>query len=259
MNLKALQEPFHPNDIDWRVGQAGKKRDGGIWAKCVAYIQARAVMERLDAVCGPHGWRVEYRAEGGKDGFTPGFIARIGIKIGDEWVYREDGAEQTDIESFKGGISGALKRAGAAWGIGRYLYNLDAAFAEVVADDRRGAYWGKTKDGTEFYWMPPRLPDWALPAGFKYDQPAPAPKPAVVAKPAVIAPKAEQPKPAIRTRNAVSADIMEIAAELNCGTEELGEWAWDLFKKDTKLLTLPELENFLGVLQGELGRKGELA
>jgi hypothetical protein len=74
-----------------------------------------------------------------------------------------DGAEQTDIESFKGGISGALKRAGAAWGIGRYLYNLEEDWADIVSDRGAGVQQGETKDGTRFFWRPPHLPAWALP------------------------------------------------------------------------------------------------
>ena len=40
-------------------------------------------------------------------------------------IDREDGAQITEYESVKGGISSAFKRAAASgWGVGRYLYDL---------------------------------------------------------------------------------------------------------------------------------------
>lgn len=42
-----------------------------------------------------------------------------------------DGAENTDIEPVKGGLSDAYKRAAVKWGIGRYLYDMEAAWVDV--------------------------------------------------------------------------------------------------------------------------------
>lgn len=165
MDLKGLTLPFPEGEIDWRIAQAGKKQNGQIWANCLAYVQARAIMNRLDEVCGPGAWRVDYSMVPSSNGIDAGVICRLSIKIGDEWVTKEDGAEQTDIESFKGGISSALKRAGSVWGIGRYLYELDTGFAQIVPQGTKDAKWGQTKDKAEFYWVPPKLPQWALPKG----------------------------------------------------------------------------------------------
>lgn len=165
MDLKRLKDPFKEKEIEWRIGSCGKKGNGQIWAMCLAYVQARAIMDRLDDVCGPENWRVEYSFIAGSQTVTPGVIARIFIKAGAEWVCKEDGAEQTDIEAFKGGLSSALKRAGAAWGIGRYLYNLEAGFANIVSAKTDKSQYGKTKEGSVFEWEPPRLPKWALPDG----------------------------------------------------------------------------------------------
>lgn len=162
MNLKLLSDPFQEDEIEWRIGQCGKKANGQIWATCLAYVQARAIMNRLDDVCGPDKWRISYEFIKGEQAITPGVIGNLAILVGDRWVTKSDGAEQTDIESFKGGLSSALKRAGSVWGIGRYLYKLDAAFAQISSN---GKFWGQTKDKTEFHWDPPRLPAWALPPG----------------------------------------------------------------------------------------------
>jgi hypothetical protein len=86
--------------------------------------------------------------------------------VGNEWVTKEDGAEQTDLESFKGGLSSAIKRAAVVWGIGRYLYDLEEGYAEIVEKGTKGAHYGKLPDktgGDQFHWFPPRLPSWALP------------------------------------------------------------------------------------------------
>ena len=77
-----------------------------------------------------------------------------------EWVTKWDGAENTDIEAVKGGLSGAMKRAAVQWNIGRYLYNLEEGWVEV---SDKGQFQGKTKSGKFFRWNPPELPEWALP------------------------------------------------------------------------------------------------
>ena len=178
MNLQNLALPFEEDEIEWRIAQCGVKGNGQIWATCLAYVSARAIMNRLDEVCGPENWKVGYRFEGG------GVIAQLGIKIcrnkKDEtgtphsdytsWVFKEDGADNTEIEPFKGGLSSALKRAGSVWGIGRYLYGLETGFCQIT-EDKRGAKFGKTKEGKAFYWLPPALPQWALPKGKKASGP----------------------------------------------------------------------------------------
>ena len=161
MNLKLLTTQFKEDEIEWRIGQCGKQKDGSVWATCLAYVQARAIMNRLDEVCGPENWKASYSFP-----TTVGVICALSIQIDGQWVTKEDGAEQTEIESFKGGLSSALKRAGSAWGIGRYLYRLESGFAEITQD--RKARYGKLPEklgGDIFYWIEPRLPDWALPEG----------------------------------------------------------------------------------------------
>ena len=74
-------------------------------------------MDRLDAIFGIAGWQVAYDFVGNR------MICNIACKINEDWVSKSDGADDTQIESEKGGISSALKRAGVLWGIGRYLYH----------------------------------------------------------------------------------------------------------------------------------------
>jgi len=73
-----------------------------------------------------------------------------------EWIAKENGSPETDIESFKGGISGAFKRvASSGYGIGRYLYELDTTFAECSMTKQKGYKQAKTKDGKYLYWKVP--------------------------------------------------------------------------------------------------------
>lgn len=157
MELNKLKEPFPAEDIEWRLQQAGTGSKG-IWAICLAYVSNRAIMNRLDEVVGPENWKNEF--DKAPDG---GVLCGISIKINDEWVTKYDGAENTQVEAIKGGLSGSMKRAAVQWGIGRYLYNLEEGFAKILPDDAKEGYRGKTKEGKSFKWMPPELPKWALP------------------------------------------------------------------------------------------------
>lgn len=156
IDFKALGESFHADEIEWRLQQAGEK-NGKVWALCVAYVTNRAIMDRLDDVVGPENWKNEFQAAP-----AGGVLCGLSVRVDGEWLTKWDGAENTDIESVKGGLSGAMKRAAVQWGIGRYLYALDETFAQV---SENGRFRGKTRDGKAFRWDPPRLPDWALPGG----------------------------------------------------------------------------------------------
>ena len=53
-------------------------------------------------------------------------ICNLSCRIEGEWVTKADGADDTNIEAAKGGISDSLKRAAVLLGIGRYLYHPSA-------------------------------------------------------------------------------------------------------------------------------------
>jgi hypothetical protein len=174
MDLKQLVEPFPPSDIEWRIGRAGNK-DGKVWATCLAYITNRAIMDRLDEVCGPDNWRNEYKTLpiGANDSTV---LCGISIKVGDEWVTKWDGsgamesnAGLSGADAAKGTLSGAMKRAAVQWGIGRYLYDLPEGYATVEPSGRhyQPASKRKDKEVPAFKWNPPALPKWALPESHK--------------------------------------------------------------------------------------------
>ncbi len=117
-----LKIPFPPERISWRIGTLSKDKTKGM---ALAYIDARDVMERLDIVCGPAGWQCSYPHAEGKT------VCRISIKCDGEWISKEDGSGDSDIEAVKGALSDAFKRAAVRWGIGRYLYDVPSPWVEL--------------------------------------------------------------------------------------------------------------------------------
>lgn len=112
-----LKAEFPRYAVSWRAQSLNKE---GTAAMALAYIDARDVMNRLDDVVGPDGWQCRYPHASGKT------VCEIGIRVGDEWIWKADGAGDSDIEAEKGALSDAFKRAAVRWGIGRYLYDLDS-------------------------------------------------------------------------------------------------------------------------------------
>lgn len=127
--FERLMEPFPHDVVEWRVRSIA---GSGKSALALCYIDARSVMARLDEVVGPQNWQDTYREEGGR------IICRLALRIENEWISKEDGSGDSDIEAEKGGISGALKRAAVKWGIGRYLYEVDALWADCKPRMRNG-------------------------------------------------------------------------------------------------------------------------
>jgi hypothetical protein len=129
--FELLAEPFPHDVVEWKVRTVG--RDGRS-ALALCYIDARSVMARLDEVVGPQNWRDRYREEAAR------MICELDIRIDGEWITKSDGSGDSDFESEKGGISGAFKRAGVKWGIGRYLYDIDALWADCECKKDRNGY-----------------------------------------------------------------------------------------------------------------------
>jgi hypothetical protein len=114
MDWNKLTKPFNDEDVFWRID-----RSFGSWARVLCYLDARAVMNRLDSAVGPGNWQDKYfETPNGKN------MCELSIKVDGEWVTKSDGAGNTNIEGDKGGISDAFKRAAVKWGIGRHLYSL---------------------------------------------------------------------------------------------------------------------------------------
>lgn len=118
-----LSAPFAVDMIEWRVGSTNREKTRGL---PLCYIDARSVMDRLDAVCGPDGWQCNYSS-----GVNGSIVCNIGILVPSGWIWKADGAGETDYEASKGALSDAFKRAAVRWGVGRYLYDLKAPWVPL--------------------------------------------------------------------------------------------------------------------------------
>jgi hypothetical protein len=123
--ITLLGKPFSFEDVKAKVQVYNADKTKGM---VVFYVDSRAIQNRLDEVIGTFFWKNQFSPWSDK--------AQIcGISIFDEtrgeWVTKFDGADNTDIEAIKGGLSDAFKRSAVMWGIGRYLYRIGSVWVEV--------------------------------------------------------------------------------------------------------------------------------
>lgn len=139
---KRLQAPFPAHLVGWRAGAVTRDRQRAL---LLAYVDARAVQDRLDAVC-PDEWSFSLEVVPGTP--TPTVKGRLTV-LG---VTREDIGEAGDGEmgTLKAAASDALKRCAVQFGIGRYLYDLPKTWAD----------WNDQKREPRVL---PELPEWARP------------------------------------------------------------------------------------------------
>lgn len=132
---RELARPFAPEDLEWRLQKTIEAQKRGI---AVPFVTNRAIQNRLDDVVGPDCWYNDFKpwhTAGKKE-------AQIcGISIyfeGKGFITKWDGAEDSDIEPIKGGLSDSMKRAAVQWGIGRILYNMEPVWVNI---EQKGKSW----------------------------------------------------------------------------------------------------------------------
>ena len=118
MNLEYLKLEI---PYKWRIGQVYKARKK---ASCLAYIDARDVMDLLDFVVGADNWQDDYKMAGDNT------MSGIGINV-NGWVWKWDTGTSGNFEAEKSIISDSFKRAGVKWGIGRFLYDMEQEWVNV--------------------------------------------------------------------------------------------------------------------------------
>ena len=127
---RRLREPFDPGEVDFRVqGRANEQTGRG---QVVAYIDARVVQDRLDAVVGAGNWSFDWTPlviDNGEVMVAKGTLTVHGIS-------KSDAGSASNFEQTLGAVSHCFKRAAVHWGIGRYLYSLPAAWVSVEKGGR---------------------------------------------------------------------------------------------------------------------------
>ena len=162
--IAALEEPFDPAEIKWRVtntSQVGSRNGPRLRGQMLAYADPRAYTDRLNELFTPSGWTRDYavqlvqnfeRKERGSAERTIaakivvtckvtvyGFATHTGL--GEEWADNDNAGTAAEAQAFK--------RACSCFGLGRYLYDLEGQWVDL----------DRAKRPLET----PRLPDWALP------------------------------------------------------------------------------------------------
>ena len=136
-----LARPFAPEDLEWRIQYANEKTNRGI---VVPYVTNRAIQARLDEVVGIAGWYNDYKPWHGANK-KEAQICGISIYFEERggFITKWDGAEDSDIEPVKGGLSDSMKRAAGQWGIGRVRYSMtDPGWVDI---EPRGRIWAIQK------------------------------------------------------------------------------------------------------------------
>lgn len=122
--MNKLKAPFNEDQLEFKVGATNKDKTMGL---ALPYVEARAIQDRLDEVIGFSNWKVTYKE------VNNGFLCSLSLRIDGEWIDKQDGAQLTDYEPVKGGISSAFKRvASSGWAIGRYLYGVRNQWFPIV-------------------------------------------------------------------------------------------------------------------------------
>lgn len=150
-----LAEPFPAAEVRWKP-QAIK----GNRASAIAYLDARHVMDRLDHVVGGGNWQDEYKVL--DDGSV---VCTLAVRVDGEWISKTDvgslSAQPDAGDRLKAAFSDALKRAAVKWGIGRYLYRLQAQWVDYDPVKKQ-------------FTQKPSLPFWAVPESDRGKPAAPA-------------------------------------------------------------------------------------
>lgn len=122
----ALSAPFQSADIEWRISATNSAKTSGL---AVPYVTNRAIQTRLDSTVGIDGWHNDFVPWKGESAQLCGIS--IYFPSQEAWITKWDGADDSDIESVKGGLSDSMKRAAVEWGIGRYLYGMTQKWVSI--------------------------------------------------------------------------------------------------------------------------------
>lgn len=102
MNFRLLRA----DEIDCRISTVSEK---GL--SLLLYKDARVDMTILDETVGPENWQRSHELINGN------LFCNVGIKCGNEWVWKQDVGTESYTEKEKGQASDSFKRACFNWGI----------------------------------------------------------------------------------------------------------------------------------------------
>jgi hypothetical protein len=151
---EALAAPFSETEVKFKPQVVKNNR-----AMALAYVDVRAIMDRLDDVLGVGNWQDHYEILADNS-----VMCRLRLFINGRWITKSDvgsPSEQPDSgDRLKAAVSDALKRAAVKFGIGRYLYRLPQVWADYDPVKKQ-------------FVTPPKLPLWAQAKPSAIAQPKP--------------------------------------------------------------------------------------
>ncbi|HZV27412.1 MAG TPA: Rad52/Rad22 family DNA repair protein [Acidothermaceae bacterium] len=147
MSTTDLSKPFAPDQVQWRAGKVNQARDRSL---AMAYVDARAVMARLDEAFNPEGWQDSYYVVDTERRAVQCTISALYPNpfwdpttdvpptfsmVSHADVGYPNGA--TDDEPLKSAYSDSFKRAAVKFGIGRDLYEIEPMWLPYDAETKR--------------------------------------------------------------------------------------------------------------------------
>ena len=120
MKFRALKA----HEIECRVDRL--TANGAVF---LLYKDARCDQNILDETVGPEKWQKKYYECKGN------LYCSVGIKCGNEWIWKDDCGTESYTEKEKGEASDSFKRACVNWGIGRELYTKIFIFIKGITKD----------------------------------------------------------------------------------------------------------------------------
>ena len=140
--VAALEVPFDPTQIEWRVTNTTKNQQP-VRGQVVPYADQRAYTDRLNALFTPAGWTRKYAIHTSAN-FERSKDQKIAAKMlvtceltifglgshsatGEEWADNDNAGTAAEAQAFK--------RACACFGLGRYLYYFTGTWVDL--DERK--------------------------------------------------------------------------------------------------------------------------
>ncbi|MBZ5573321.1 MAG: hypothetical protein LAO09_15740 [Acidobacteriia bacterium] len=158
--VAALEVPFDPSQIEWRVMNTTKGQQPAR-GQVVPYADQRAYTDRLNALFTPAGWTRKYAIHTSANFERSGdqkVVAKVLVTCeltifglgshsatGEEWADDPNAGTSAEAQSFK--------RAACCFGLGRYLYYFTGTWVDLNERKRPKSV--------------PQLAGWATPAGWR--------------------------------------------------------------------------------------------
>jgi hypothetical protein len=157
--VAALEVPFDPSQIEWRVMNTTKSQP--LRGQVVPYADQRAYTDRLNALFTPAGWTRKYTIHTSANFERSGdqkIVAKVLVTCeltifglgshsatGEEWADDPNAGTSAEAQAFK--------RSASCFGLGRYLYYFTGTWVDL--DERK-----RPKSV-------PQLSGWATPTGWR--------------------------------------------------------------------------------------------